>query len=122
MKKKLRKGSKRRPNKRNETARNKRKYAVRVLLAIALVLLILIGFLLIVQSGTFEKKSEPEYFSLQDECQAVMGNLMHSINNEGECKLRCINHCDIREMNFEGFEFIEETTACSHCGCSCSAQ
>lgn len=83
------------------------------------VLILVLGLLLMFDFGVF-KKNEVKMFSIKDECSIVVGNLIHQIRNDGECRIKCVNECYIREMDFEKFNFIEKNDDCSSCECWCS--
>jgi hypothetical protein len=99
--------------------KEKRKKIVRILLALGTLLLLLLGGLFFIEKGVFEKPRETQKFTLLDECSLVLGNLLHSINEQGECRLRCKNNCEIRNLNFENSEFREEENNCHTCDCYC---
>jgi hypothetical protein len=79
--------------------------------------LVLVG--LIMSSLGFFKNSELEMFTLKDECSLVMGNLIHQIRDGGECRIKCVNECDVRNMDFVEFEFLGKNNDCNSCECWC---
>lgn len=96
-----------------------RRKIIRIILRVCIVLLFLLIFLVFVGLGGLKKPQEPELFRIKDECSLVMGNLIHSIKDEGECKLRCFNDCGIRRMEYDLSKFREVTNSCNSCDCYC---
>ena len=79
---------------------------------------ILIGLILF-NMGAFEKKTDIFKFSIDDECSIIMGNLIHNIRDGGDCKIKCMNNCEIRELDFYDSEFVFENSSCHTCDCYC---
>jgi hypothetical protein len=98
--------------------RKNRNVVIGLFVGIGILAVVLIG-LIISSFGLFEGSSEPEMFSIKDECSLMMGNLIHQIRDEGECRIKCVNECDVREMNFVRFEFEGKNNDCSSCDCWC---
>lgn len=109
MKKKLKKSRK---NKKKVTS------AVVFLFVALFLLIVILGGLLLSDFGFFEKH-EVRKFNVLDECSLIMGNLVHQIRNDGECKIRCVNECDVRDMEFVDFAFEGKIDDCNYCKCSC---
>ncbi len=61
----------------------------------------------------------PNRYLIEDECGIVVGNLIHQIKNEGECRIECRNECEIRKESFHESEFEERENACHLCTCYC---
>ena len=103
---------------RTKKARRKNKLVIKELFfAVAVVSLILVG-LILYSFGVFDR-SEPQKFEVKDECGQVLGNLIHQIRDAGECRLKCVNECDVRGMEFVRFEFEGKITDCNSCDCWC---
>jgi len=98
--------------------RKNRKVVVGLFFGVGLLGLVLI-WLVLSSFGFFEKAGELEYFSVKDECGDVMGNLIHQIRDDGECRMKCVNECDVREMEFVSFEFELRSGDCNACACWC---
>lgn len=89
-------------------------------------LFVLVGVLLVVlvglamfNAGVFEKTESPKLFNIKDECALVMGNLVHQVRDRGECRIKCVNECDVRGMDFSNFSFEGKNDDCNSCGCWC---
>lgn len=88
-----------------------------------LVLLILIAYLLF-DLGVFSNlinsgKKAPAEFGIPDGCSIIAGKLIHTINNDGNCRIMCRAECEVRKMDFSNSSFSERTNGCSICDCSC---
>lgn len=103
----------------NKTVKKKSKKVVFTLFAAVFILLALLVYLLAYNFGFFEEETGPQFFSVKDECSLMMGNLIHQIRDEGECRNKCVNECDVRDMDFFSFEFEAKNDDCSYCGCYC---
>lgn len=82
-------------------------FVIGVFLIVVLIGLILSGL------EIFEGSKEARLFPLKDECSLVMGSLIHQIRDFGDCHIRCINECDIRDMDFESIEFVLQNSTCN---------
>lgn len=107
------------PNKEKKNLAQRKK-VVRVLLTIAILLAITLLILFLIEKRIIKEPTEEKLIQLQDECSLVLGNLMHSINSEGECRLRCINTCGISNLEFEKSEFTPNENDCNACNCYCN--
>ena len=87
-------------------------YIILILLVIALLVFIGIHF------KVFEKK-QMQRIQIIDECSVMMNDIIHLIKNEGNCRLMCLNECNLRDLKFIESEFIERTGNCNECYCSC---
>jgi hypothetical protein len=85
-----------------------------IFLVLVLVTLVLINF------GVFEGPNEVQVFTLEDRCAVVMGNLIHQVRDTGECHVKCVNECKIRELNFDHVEFVAQNVSCNDCECYCN--
>jgi hypothetical protein len=98
-----------------------RKQIIRLLLLLGAIIIITIGILTYANLGGFKEQQQKETFPIQDECSRVMGNIVHSYQDQGGCKLRCLNECEIRKKTFIEATFQEknEESACYQCSCTC---
>src|SRR3989339_897624 len=62
---------------------------------------------------------DPEYLLIKDECALIMGNLIHKIQNEGECKIACQNSCKIKGYFYFNSTFVSFNNQCNTCDCYC---
>gem|GEM_PF-1368182 len=91
---------------------------------VLIIILILIGAIMILllieyypEITSFRK--DAEVYLIEDECGLVAGNLIHQIKDEGECKIKCRNECEVRKKEFYNSEFILRENACHVCNCYC---
>lgn len=117
-KKKLRSKSRSRVKPLLKKSVRRNKLAMGVLIA-AIVLAIMLALLGLFIFGFFEQPGAEERFVLQDECNLVMGNLIHQIRTDGDCIIRCRNECELREMDFVRMEFVPQNNSCHDCDCYC---
>lgn len=92
-----------------------------ILLLVALVVLvpILLYQLGLVNNVFANLHIEKQEFLIEDDCSVIAGNIMHTIEDEGDCKHRCKNNCGVRELFFYDSEFIEKVGDCHECKCYC---
>ena len=100
--------------------RRHRREVVGIFVLIGVLCLIVLGLLL--YSFGFFEKDRVESFEVADECGLILGNLVHQIRDEGECRNKCLNECSVRGMDFLNFSFEERGTDCHGCSCSCSSR
>ena len=90
-----------------------------VLLGVAFALIVFVVGISLYSNGIFEPKSEPVKVEVLDECSLIMGNLIHNIHDEGGCKIKCVNNCEIRDMKFYNSSFTFQNSSCHECDCYC---
>lgn len=109
--------------KKSKSARKKpRRFATKILLILIILLSLSLVFLIVFEmnSDLFTiSKAEPKTFSIQDQCSVFVGQLIHTLNNEGECVQQCITACDTENMNYDHVSFIQKTSECHQCSCTC---
>lgn len=93
------------------------------IIILALVLLLLSLFLL-VETGIIKNpldrlNSKNKVYNLQDECSLIVGQLIHSIEDENDCQLKCRTNCNVRGETYLYEEFIKSENNCHTCTCSC---
>jgi hypothetical protein len=88
-------------------------------IVVFLLILILIG-LFMGNLGLFEQKKEAQDFYIIDKCAIVMGNLIHQVRDEGECRVKCINECGLLDLDFEHVDFLRKDNDCNDCNCFCN--
>jgi hypothetical protein len=66
-------------------------------------------------------KKEIKNFYIEDSCgpSPVGGTVLHQVNNDAECKLKCSNLCSVWELKYYSHEFISENRTCYLCDCNC---
>lgn len=103
--------------KKGKREKNNKKVVGILFACVGILVLVLIG--LVLNSFGFFEENNPEYFAVKDECSLMMGNLIHQIRDDGECRNRCVNECSVQEMDFVKFSFEAKNDDCSLCGCWC---
>ena len=88
-------------------------------LFVAVIVLILILISLVISAFGFCEENKPEMFIVKDECGLILGNLVHQIRDEGECRIKCVNECDVRDMDFVRINFELKNSDCNSCECWC---
>lgn len=107
-------------SKKNKIFRGPSKKSHVVALFIALGVLFLLLLLLLLKSfGYIDDQREERYYPVVDQCSLVRGNLLHQIRTAGECRIGCVNECDVRELEFVNYEFEAIVNDCNICGCYC---
>ncbi|HLD86647.1 MAG TPA: hypothetical protein VJB12_01145 [Candidatus Nanoarchaeia archaeon] len=69
--------------------------------------------------GLFYLAEETQTFQIQDKCGMFVNLFSHSIAGIGQCKSRCEQQCEAKEMRYAGIEFEEIPNSCNTCSCSC---
>ncbi|MCD4771328.1 hypothetical protein K8R30_02825 [archaeon] len=94
--------------------------SVRLLFGVGIFLVLVLIGLILSNFGVFDSPNEVQVFSLEDKCALVMGNLIHQVRDTGECHVKCVNECKIRELNFDHVEFVAHDVSCNDCDCYCN--
>jgi len=98
------------------------KKSIKIISVIAFILVILLIVLLIrYYNPTLLNKitKKPRLFIIKDECSMILGNIIHKIKNEDECKIFCRNDCELRKIDFYNSELIKSNNSCHTCNCYC---
>jgi hypothetical protein len=111
--------TKKKKNKKIKKTKKHNSQITKLYFGIGGVLVIILVGLILFNTGTFEKASEVSKFSIDDECSIIYGSLIHNIRDEGDCKIKCANNCEIRELGFYDSEFISQNNSCHTCDCYC---
>lgn len=91
----------------------------KILFGVLVILILILSSLFAFDVGLFEKKHEVIQFEVLDECSLIMGNLIHTFQNEGGCKIKCMNNCEIRGLEFYDSGFVFQNSSCHTCDCYC---
>lgn len=86
--------------------KKRQKRVTKVYFIIAYLLLLSLVILLLYNFGVFDKKKDAEYFSIEDECFPIFDQMVHNLKNEGDCKIKCENNCEFRDMEFLNSSFV----------------
>ena len=105
--------------KKKRKTRKLTKTIVMIIIAFSILLIIL----LIIQSHILDLFTdlfkEPELFIIRDECSLIVGQIIHEMKNEGDCKIMCTNNCILRDMKYYNSSFIQKINSCHTCNCYC---
>jgi hypothetical protein len=85
-------------------------------------MLILIILLLIFQFTFISpiKFGDKIKYSLKDDCGKSFKNVvLHSIVDETDCRIQCMNSCGTREREYSNSKFVKSETTCHTCECEC---
>lgn len=98
--------------------------SAKLLIFLLVLLLVFSIFIFLVQQkilrNPFEDYGKVEQkFSVRDECSLIVGNLIHTIDDEGICEARCKTQCGVREMSFVRSEYKKVEKDCNICDCYC---
>lgn len=94
-----------------------------LLIVLAIVIVILL-YVLLIQTETIENPfldiiEEDFEVNATDRCSLIAGQLIHTINTEGECRNVCFSECEVRKSRLKEFEFREQINNCNICTCYC---
>ena len=95
------------------------KKVVIALFCLAAVLVLVLVALVLYDFGFFDGGNGPQYFEIKDECGLILGNLVHQVRDAGECRIKCVNECDVRDLEFLNFSFVGKLDDCNSCDCWC---
>lgn len=85
-----------------------------LLVAIVVVLVGILGF----KYNLFTQGNISEV-TIKDECSLIMGNLIHEIGSESNCKLACETECIFAKKKMYNFSFESKNESCNSCLCNC---
>jgi hypothetical protein len=95
-----------------------------IVYGLVIALLLLLGYLLIdlgyVSNPFVSNKNIPATFEIRDECSLIAGQVIHVINNDGNCRIMCRAACEVRTLEFASSVFTQHEKGCHSCECSCS--
>lgn len=91
------------------------------------IILVLIGFFTIlfllflglILSANFNFNVKKTTTEIPDVCSIISGNLMHEIETDAICKIRCDNFCEVSNLIFLDYHFIKNEGECNSCSCTC---
>jgi hypothetical protein len=86
---------------------------------LAVIFLILLAIWLEIPLFLEELFKKPQMFQIKDECSMILSKLIHQINDQNACKIKCISECSFRETEFYNSSFIPNEDSCSICNCYC---
>jgi hypothetical protein len=78
-------------------------------------------FLLVTASLTACAPPTNKTYIIKDECGPIYGNILHSIKDDGACRIRCRGTCDSHDMQFVSSNFTDKGIECHLCSCTCSS-
>jgi uncharacterized metal-binding protein len=89
-----------------------------VLIFLILIILFAIGFLAVKEFDLIPEKKQ-NVFQLEDECGVFLGQMLHSIKDEGSCETNCEVRCSSTDLKFKKVLFEESRGGCHSCTCYC---
>lgn len=96
---------------------------IKIILILIIILSIIFFIILIMQSSVLDSVNslykKPNLITVKDECSLIFNNIVHQIKNEGDCKIRCRNECNLENMNFYDINFTLNSNSCNLCNCYC---
>jgi len=63
--------------------------------------------------------SEPISFDIEDKCGPFMGSVLHPLQDQGMCEVRCRGQCESLERTIDHVEFTNREPNCHLCKCYC---
>jgi len=111
-------------SKKTKASKIPRKKKILLTIELLLIFLAVLVLFLLFQFGFIKNpikkiNLEPEFFDIKDNCAMIVGQLIHTIDNEVTCELVCKTNCETREMKFYSSEFTEKENDCNGCACFC---
>lgn len=114
---------KKQKTKKNQTKKENPAKIVKLIIILIIVLSVIFFILLIIQSQLSDSINnlfkKPKMFNVNDECSLIFNNIVHQIKSEGDCKIRCRNECQLKNMDFYNINFTSESKSCNICNCYC---
>ena len=96
---------------------------IKIILILIILLAIIFFIILIMQSSILDSVNslykKPKMLAIKDECSRIFSNIVHQIKSEGDCKIRCRNECQLKNMNFYDINFTSNSNSCNICNCYC---
>lgn len=92
--------------------------ALLILFFIALVFNI---FYILKESGIIKQEIEIEKkeFPVIDECSLIVGKIIHTIYDDGECANKCNVQCETYGSSMDTSNFTQKEGSCNTCQCFC---
>lgn len=110
-------------SKKNSSVKINKKYMAILIITLSFILVaILIAISLelnIIKNPIKGFQIAPELFIIKDKCSLIVGQIIHTINDESICKMKCNAECEVREMQFRSSEFTKKEGDCHECRCYC---
>jgi hypothetical protein len=105
----------------------KRFFTKKVVYAILIIFVLILGGLVLallfeyslIKNPFAKLTAEVQVFSVEDRCSLIAGQLIHTLSNEDECKVRCKSTCESWNTQFQNSEFLQKEKDCNICNCYC---
>ena len=94
----------------------------KLLLIVLIILLLAVIFWLLVETAIIKlppKSTQIKIFAVQDECSIIVGKLIHTIDDEGTCQLKCRATCEVKGLQLDRVTFVQGDNQCNRCECAC---
>lgn len=109
-----------------KSKKNKKRFLKNKHILLILAIFLLIVFLTILfENGLIKNPldklvKKTQEINAKDLCSIIAGNIIHTVSDEGECKLQCRAECETRNLEFQksNFQLIEND--CNICTCYCN--
>lgn len=93
-------------------------------LILTLFLVLIIICIIILNEYGILKKENPNHFieknfTIQDECSIIAGKIIHPIDREEDCAIKCVARCEVQSLSYINSEFIKKEERCNFCQCLC---
>ena len=95
-----------------------KKFLKKIIIGAIIFLTLIVAALIILETDVLEKK-ERVYIEVNDECSLMLNRIIHQIKTDAGCKMKCINECNLRELEYSESKFIEKQDSCHECKCYC---
>jgi hypothetical protein len=56
---------------------------------------------------------------VEDQCNVFMGRMVHQIRDSDDCRLQCINACNMQDKDLKSSNFTVSEESCHECDCFC---
>ena len=56
---------------------------------------------------------------IKDNCGVFLNTVMHQIDSDDACKIRCINQCKVADLDYSNHVFQDNNQECNTCKCYC---
>jgi|SRR3989344_1854241 len=107
------------PKQKNPKLKIKSKLVFYSIIALFIIILVLIFF----QFGFADRVKtyfkNPTLYTLKGECYLIANNLIYELNQESDCRMKCINHCWVVRSEFVNSSFLIQQNTCNSCDCYC---
>ena len=58
-------------------------------------------------------------FEIQDKCGSAFQAVLHTVESDGVCKIRCKSQCEVDDLKYDNHVFTMQVVGCHNCTCYC---